>query len=189
VVLVVSTDGSAMTCGDSPYHDASLRRRAQDAVAFLEPDGTELVTAYVRLFDAHVATAFPGQAPPRRSAPWTPSGFDRGVPFGVLAVVFGGLALFGAYVVRRLWRDAQWAKVKTRRWRAETDARLDRLAGLVLRPGEPADQADAEHRADIARRYVLALRRFEESGRPERAGDLADMIAELEAAVGLEPSR
>lgn len=189
VVLVVSTDGSAMTCGDSPYHNPSLRRRAQDAVAFLEPEGTELVAAYVRLFDAHVAAAFPGQAPPRRPAPWTPSAFDRNVPFGVLAVIFGGLALFGARVVRRLWRDAQWVKAKARRWRAETNARLDRLADLVLRPGEPANQADAEHRADIAGRYVLALRRFEESGRPEQAGELAGMIAELEADVGLQPAR
>ena len=198
IVLAPSTEGTFTVCsGDtfraSPprYFPEYLDIEVEDALAFVEHDATDLVAQYVLRFDAHVAATFPGEPAPVRQPPPLDDGSDAvgTSSYVVLGLVFGGLALFGAHVVRETWRNAQWSGARTRRWRAETDARLNRLADLVLRPDEPEGQADAEHRADFAKRYVLALHEFGETRSHELAAGLEARLTALEVeAFGPPPA-
>ena len=186
IALVVSTDGDFEACASDPtpiYYESSLHYDTEDLLAFAEHDATDLITEYVRLFDAKVASVLSGEPAPRRPPPPEGDGPDAEdvIPFVGLAIVFGGIALFGAYVVRQLWHHTQRARAKNRQWRAETNARLNRLADLVLRPGEPKGPLAAERQAGIAKDYVLTLERFEKTRSP--SDELEHMMTDLEAAV------
>ena len=184
--LVVSTDNSFSSCENAnPHYEMLLQIQAEHAAAFLG-NRTDLVAEYVRIYDAHVAATAPDEPPPRRAAPPLPdSGPDsrQVMQFVILGTVFGGIALIAVYVVRELWSGAQWQSRRTRRWRTEIDARLNRLADIVLRTDQPRSKKDAERRADVAKRYVLTLREFEATKSP--ALELERMLTELDEATAL----
>lgn len=151
---------------------------------------TPQIEEFVYAFDAQAAKDYQDGVPRRAVIPPPPPAADKiqswqiglslaGIVAGTI-VVFLLLRLGGRAVLRR---GALTASVEHRR--AAAGARLNRLAGEVLHPGEAGDAADARRQAERAKRYVLLLNDFENADDKAELDDVERQLTELE--LGVEP--
>lgn len=156
---------------DADDFDTPLIVAAETAWTYRATDTnlTPQIEEYVLAFDVQANTSYP-KAVPRRAVvvppPPTPSALQAGQI--VLAIAGLILAVVAVFVLLRLLAHLYQRRLDLR---AEVDgrtaamsARLNKVADVVLRPGGACDAEDAARQAEVARRYVLALQRFEQDG-------------------------
>lgn len=162
-------------CGgvDARAYDRSLAAEAEEAPDF--------VAAYVRAYDARFAGDPPRRDPP--AAAEAPGPDARQVVTLAASALFAALfVLTAVFVIRIGVRDLREHEDRTRNWRARGDARLNRLADLVLR-------FDGAGGGETAKRYVLALREFEAAVTEKDRVAVDGRLTELERAVGVLPKK
>ena len=181
IVLLARDDEDEpfVDCGgrDSLF-DLDLLRVTLAAMTFVDAsqDRTAYVAEYVRAFDArHTA---PPRTPPA-------DGLDgQTIGLALLALAIVAVFLLGC---GHLFRDVRVrqnrATQRGRTWRAKANARLNRLADLVTRVGEPG--RTAAERASVAKEYVLTLREFEAAVTEQQRAGVEVRITGLERLAGV----
>jgi hypothetical protein len=147
--------------------DFPLIAKAETAWHYRVSDAekTPQIEEYVLAFDAQAAQEKGLTTVPRRAA--VPDRLATGeIVLSLAGIVFGCIAVF--LLLHLLGRAVAGRSTSNRR-RVDLGARLSRIGDRVLR----SDSQD-ERQAELARRYVLALRDFDDGRAPERE------IAELE---------
>jgi hypothetical protein len=146
------------------------------------------VEEYVYTFDEYTMRDSPNGVPRRGVVvppPATPDALQAWqVVLALGGILVGTVALFvllrtaGRFAGRRGTRAAE-----TRTRSAKIDARLNRLADVVLHPEPPTDASTARRQADLAERYVLLLGEVESAGTPAELAEVERALAELAEAV------
>lgn len=183
IVLVVRGDAGRplTTCGLSDYYNYALTLRVLDAMTFVDGgrDRTAYVEEYVREFDAYVASHFADGPPPRRGPP---PGEDivraRDEMVLVAIAIACGVAFIAmlVFVLREVWLSARRVAQRKLSWHVMTQARLSRVADMVLHGTE------AERNA-TAKGYVLVLGEFESATTQAQRAAVDERLGELEMAV------
>jgi hypothetical protein len=145
-------------------------------------DKTPIVEEYVLAFDAQAALDYPESVPRRaivQPPPPRPTELQAWqIALALAGTVAGTVALFFLlHLLLRLARQGVDRASGRDRRRREQSAQLSELGDQVLHPPAATTADQAEHQAEVARKYVLALRAFE-AGRDARG-----RIAELEKLV------
>ncbi|RZS36872.1 hypothetical protein EV193_106106 [Herbihabitans rhizosphaerae] len=133
-----------------------------------ETNKTPEIEEFVLAFDAKIAeknVSIPRRAVIQPPAPAPDPVQTRQIVTSLGGIMLASVALFALlHVGALLWRrraDRQ-SGMDTRR--IEIDARISSLSDDVLHPRRPHDAAEAEHQAELARRYVLVLKEFSDRG-------------------------
>ncbi|MGB3442295.1 MAG: hypothetical protein WBA97_26425 [Actinophytocola sp.] len=195
IVLMVSGEDAwpvADCDGASRYYNVTLLTATLRAATFADVgrDRTPYVEEYVRVFDAHVAATFPGVPPPRRD-PVPPAdddwlNGDRAVVLiasGAMVIAFLVVLWF---LIREVWAARREALLRKQSWGAAGNARLNRLADLVMRVDEPG--GTPRERVRVAKAYVLLLRDFETATTGTDRAAVEESLAALEWEVGINPA-
>lgn len=150
-----------------------------------DEDLTPKIEEYVLAFDAQAAKDYPRGVPTRavfQPPPPSPDPLQTWqIVLSLGGIVLGCVALF--FLLRLLGlgvrrRGATTAREQSRR--TALSARLNRLADVVLHPCQANDAAEADQQADLARRYVLALHRFDAATTRADLDEVERELAELE---------
>jgi len=180
-VLWLSTENSlpASACGENNL-DYEVQTTLRDAN--VGSDRTAYVEEYVWQFDAQEAgDEAAGRVP-------GPPAIDE-VPVHKLvftALFFAALTWFVCEFIYVYYRRNNFWIAHDRAWKADLNARLNRVADTLLRSDSPVPAAE---RASAGKRYVLLLHDFETAEKPTELGPLGRELTELETLAGVKRLR